>query len=243
MPPTTLVSETAERLTRMIEEGRFAPGQRLPSEQLLTKDLNISRSVLREAVATLRADGLLTSRRGSGVFVTTSATLRPFRIDDQDLEAIPDVIMVLELRSAVEVEAAGLAARRRTRQDIDAIEAAYLRIEEQKGASGVDADFQFHKAVALATRNQNFVKFLDYLGGRLIPRQQIRINSDPNAGEDAFLKMIQREHREIEQAIRIGDSVGARDAMRRHLIDGAIGRYQLWAAQARADAFAHCNLT
>lgn len=236
MAAATLASATAKKLTDIIESGKFAPGQKLPPEHVLTQELNVSRSVLREAVATLRNEGLLTSRRGSGVFVASNNGMRPFRIDSQDLAAIPDLIGVLELRSAVEMEAAGIAARRRSLADMQAIEAAQRRIEEatERGADSVEADFEFHMAIARATQNVNFSRFVEYLGTKLIPRQQVRIQSDPIAGESAFLQMIIREHRDIEQAIRVGDAVGARDAMRRHLIDGAIGRYELWARQSQA---------
>jgi DNA-binding FadR family transcriptional regulator len=188
-------------------------------------------------VAALRAEGILISRRGSGVFVSKTRDQRPFRIAHEDLNAIPGVVAALELRSAVEMEAASLAARRRTKENIEEINAAYVRIDQTttSDTGSAEADFAFHMAIARATYNSNFPNFLSYLGSRLIPRQQIRIKSDPAAGDDAFLRMIQREHRDIEQAIRVGDAVGARDAMRRHLVDGAIGRYELWATQARED--------
>ncbi|MBM4072918.1 MAG: FadR family transcriptional regulator [Planctomycetes bacterium] len=229
----SLAAEVATRLARIIESGAFAPGQRLPPEHALTSQFNVSRSVLREAVAALRADGLLASRRGSGVYVSAEGPKRPFRVAAEDLDAIPGILKVLELRAAIEIEAAGLAATRRTLAQARAITAAFDRIDEDahRGASGADTDFAFHMAIAAATGNAQFTSILSYLRALLIPRQRIRIQADPAAGRDAYVRMLQREHRDIEQAIWAGDPVGAREAMRVHLVDGA-QRYRRWAEEA-----------
>lgn len=98
----------------MIRDGRLAAGERLPPEHALIALLNVSRTVLREAVSALRAQGLLTSRRGAGVFVTVLPPTPPFRLAIEDLEALPRTLALLEFRAGVEVECAGLAALRRT---------------------------------------------------------------------------------------------------------------------------------
>ena len=87
--------------------------------------------------------------------------------------------------------------------------------------------------MARASGNPRFEEFLGYLRDLLIPRQQVRVQADPSVGHSGYLRMLQREHGEIEQAIRIGDAVEARAAMRRHLIDGA-QRYRRWAEDATA---------
>lgn len=229
----SLAAEVASRLAGIIELGNLAPGQRLPPEHVLTSQFNVSRSVLREAVAALRADGLLSSRRGSGVYVPTEGPKRPFRVAAADLDAIPGILQVLELRAAIEIEAAGLAATRRTLSQARAITAALEQIDDEahRGASGADKDFAFHMAIAAATGNAQFTNILSYLRTLLIPRQRIRIQTDPAAGRDAYVRMLQREHRDIEQAIWAGDPVGAREAMRVHLVDGA-QRYRRWAEEA-----------
>jgi DNA-binding FadR family transcriptional regulator len=233
----TLTSDVAQHLARMIENGDLAPGDQLPAEHKLTSALNVSRTALREAVAALKAEGLLVSRRGAGVFVPAEGARRPFRIAAEDLSLVPNVLHVLELRAAVEIEAAGLAAERRTTGQAEVITAALNAIDAEmhKGLSGVQADFAFHVAIAEAANSPYFVVFLSYLRSLLIPRQCIRIEADPVMGSGAYLKMLQREHRAIEQAIWAGDSVAARDAMRVHLVDGA-RRYRRWAEEASATA-------
>ena len=101
-----LVAEVVLQLREQIENGSFSVGDRLPSEAQLTDAFSVSRTVVREAIATLRADGLVEPRQGAGVFVLEPETtgLRPFQIIDAD--KISSIIEVLELRAAVEMEAA-----------------------------------------------------------------------------------------------------------------------------------------
>src|SRR5271170_1655808 len=111
-PPKNRTGEVVERLAAEIASGRFLPGARLPTEQQLTVALRVSRTVVREAVAVLRAEGLVETRQGVGAFVMGDVQRRPFRIDPDGLRSIAEVVQVMELRTGVEVEAAGIAAER-----------------------------------------------------------------------------------------------------------------------------------
>lgn len=223
-----------EKLRAYVMNGTWAAGDKLPTQADLCAELGVSRSVLREAMATLKAEGLLTSRQGAGVFVGKRSP-SPFRLAGDDLDQIPGILNLLELRAAVEIEAAGLAAMRRTTEQAGRIRAAWGRIEDaiDDPEGSITADREFHLAVARASGNPRFEEFLGYLRDLLIPRQQVRVQADPSVGHAGYLRMLQREHGEIEQAIRIGDAVEARAAMRRHLIDGA-QRYRRWAEDATA---------
>lgn len=227
-----LTGEVTAQLRDLIRSEALGPGDRLPPEHALTARIGVSRSILREAVAGLRAEGLLTSRRGSGVFVAQGGQHGPFSIPAEDVAVVPGVVQVLELRAAVEIEAAGLAATRRTTAQAERITEAIGRIDAAgQNGSEVRLDFDFHIRIAEATGNPQFARFMDFIGGLVIPRQRIRIEVDPAAGRDAYLRMLQREHCQIEQAIWAGDEVVARDAMRAHLI-GSARRYQRWAREA-----------
>ncbi len=233
----TLVTDVAARLAQLIESGAFAPGQRLPPEHVLTEQFAVSRSVVREAIASMRAEGLVNSRRGSGVYVNEHRQSQPFRISLADVDTVPSIVQVLELRAAVEIEAAGLAARRRSPQQAADVSNALRRIDEvgHDSVEAAQADLHFHQAIADATGNAHFSEFLNYIRGLVIPRQRVRIETQTSLGSDAYLQMLQREHCRIEQAIAVGDEVGARDAMRDHLI-GSAQRYQRWASEARAQS-------
>src|SRR6516164_11319657 len=110
-PPRSLTGELVARVADDITSGKIAPGSRLPTEQELIAATGVSRTVVREAVAALRAEGLVVTRQGVGAFVAETPR-RPFRIETGDLQSLRDVIQVMELRTGVEVEAAGLAAER-----------------------------------------------------------------------------------------------------------------------------------
>jgi GntR family transcriptional regulator, transcriptional repressor for pyruvate dehydrogenase complex len=232
-PPRNRTGEVVERLATEISNGRIAPGARLPTEHELTAALGVSRTVVREAVAVLRAEGLVETRQGVGAFVVRDVQRRPFRIDPDGLRSIAEVVQVMELRTGVEVEAAGIAAERinaasRTRivKAIGAIEAAIAR-----GGTAIDEDFAFHQAIAEATGNPHFTRFLEFLGRFLIPRQSVRIGLKTAEGQRSYLQRIQSEHRVIAEAIGAGDVAAARRAMRRHL-HGSRQRYQRLAAEA-----------
>jgi DNA-binding FadR family transcriptional regulator len=225
------VRGVVDRLRDYVANGRWAVGDPLPPQVELAQRFRVSRSVLREAVAALKAEGLLTSRRGAGVFVAAPAP-PPFRLSGDTLGALPGILAMQELRAAVEIEAAGLAAQRRSGAQAESVRAAFERIDAtiHEETDAIEADFGFHLAIAEATGNPRFPEFLAYMRGLLIPRQQVRLQTDPAAGHAGYLRMLQREHGEIEQAIRVGDAVEARAAMRRHLVDGA-QRYRRWAQE------------
>ena len=99
-----------EQLADEIKSGRLAPGARLPTEHALTRAARVSRTVVREAVAALRAEGLVITRQGVGAFVSAEPTRAPFRIEPERMQSLGDVLAVMELRLGVEIESAGLAA-------------------------------------------------------------------------------------------------------------------------------------
>src|SRR5215468_1434987 len=143
--PRSLTHVLIERLTAQITSGELAPGARLPTEQELIAATGVSRTVVREAVAALRAEGLVITRQGVGAFVAETPR-RPFRIEGDELASLHHVIEVMELRTGIEVEAAGLAAERASTADLRRIEDAYeaMRAAIGRGDAAVDEDFAFH---------------------------------------------------------------------------------------------------
>ena len=217
--PARLTREIADRIADEIVTARLPPGAKLPTEQEMVAAMGVSRTVVREAVAALRARGLVVTRQGAGAFVAADADRQPFQLAFDGLPSISEVLDVMELRASVEVEAAGLAAergsaagRRRVREALAAIDAALAR-----GESAIEEDFAFHRAIALATNNAQFSHFLEYLGRFIIPRQSIRVAAHRPEGQPAYLETFQQEHRTIADAIVAGDGARAREAMRSHL--------------------------
>lgn len=232
-PENNLAEQVMARLSADIRGGRLAPGTRLPTEQMLTKELGVSRTVVREAVAALRADGLVVTRRGSGAYVADPAA-GPFRIAPPRAASLSDILNVMELRLAVEVQAAGLAAERASRKQVVSIRAAWRAIDDalQRGEGAVAQDFDFHRAIAEATGNDQFPRFLAYLGSHVIPRQSVRLDMDTPAERRLYLESIQAEHTRIVTAITDGEPSEARRAMRDHLTR-SLDRYRTLAGGNR----------
>lgn len=234
-PPRNLTTELIDRLTGEITAGNLAPGSRLPTEQEMMATFGVSRTVVREAIAVLRAEGLVETRQGSGAFVSADPRRRPFRIDPEGLRSIVDVVNVMELRIAVESEAAGLAAERRGKSDLARIARTVeaFRKAIDRGESAVDADYEFHAAIGNATGNTYFSQFLGFLGRFIIPRQTIHVDAEDADSRRVYLEGVIKEHQQIQKAIEAGDAAAARRAMRTHLARGA-ERYKRLARQAAA---------
>ena len=236
-PVRNLTDEVIERIKKEISSGRLVPGARLPTEQELMVAMGVSRTVVREAVAALRADGLVTTRQGSGAYVAADVSRIPFRIDPEGLSSIEDVLEVMELRQAIEVEAAALAAERVTPRRLAPISRALRAIETaiRKGEGAVNEDFTFHLVIAEASGNARFTEFLEFLGRHVIPRQSVRVALSTPEEQRQYLMRIQREHGRIHAAIRDGDPGEARRAMRNHLTRSLKRYRRLAERQLRAE--------
>ncbi|WP_298916397.1 FadR/GntR family transcriptional regulator [uncultured Algimonas sp.] len=218
-----------EQLLNWLSNAKLEPGDKLPTEQELCDRYGVSRTVIREVIANLKAQGLVESRRGSGMFLA-SQTDEP-RIDLPDLssERIGDVLDVIELRLAIEVENARLAALRRTDSSLFKIQAAEhaFVVAVKSGSVGSREDFQFHRAIAEATSNKRIVEFMLWLEAVLIPRRVLGAKTLQRSGDQDYMALITKEHAAISAAIAEGDSEAAAAAMRHHL-EGSQRRYRVW---------------
>lgn len=218
----TVIGELLSR----IEGGAYSPGQKLPTEQELCREFGVSRTVVREAVASLRLGGRLNSRQGLGVFV---AEQDPRKLDFSvsQIDDIRSAMQILELRMAVELEAAALAAARRTPDAIADITGAYDRLASMQTSdveAEAQADFDFHLAIARATNNSHFPQFLQAVGRDISFDLRMK-HGQSQQGRENYVKRISREHAAILSAVMQGDAKAARAAMRRHL-DESLVRYR-----------------
>lgn len=218
-PSGSLSDRTARQLEQIITERDLKPGDRLPTVQDLSRKLGVSLSVVREAIASLRAGGVLHTRRGAGIFVAEPSAIDNRSLFFGDLSQISSVVEILELRLAVEVEAAGLAAERHSMAQESRIYEAYEAIQAviKQGGTGEAEDSLFHIAIAEATNNRRFVDFLTQLGNAMIPRNKLRPLPASREEHVAYLSQLQDEHRIIVDAISGKDPDAARNAMRAHL--------------------------
>ncbi|MEU0248551.1 FadR/GntR family transcriptional regulator [Streptomyces sp. NPDC006235] len=220
--PVRLADQVAATLSEEIESGRLAEGDRLPTEVELVKQLGVSRTVVREALSRLRNAGLIEPRQGIGVFVLPRRT-RPLDLDAADTKA--KVLQIVEVRRAMEGEAASLAATRATPQDLARMREALDTIDSAvaAGGDGVDEDLAFHRSIAESTGNAVMVSTVRYLGD--VSRSGIRVTRANEARRNDFIEAVRDEHHAILAAIEAGDPEAARAAARRHMKHAA-GRLQ-----------------
>ncbi len=217
---TSLTEKVIACLRDEIEGGELMPGTVLPTEPMLTKKFGVSRTVIREAIAALKAEGLLEPRQGSGVYVLPASPrkLEGFIFKGNNGQ-ISNILEILELRMAVEIEAAGLACERcSVAQQAKIYEALQkMAVQIVQGGLAIEEDYQFHQAITDATNNRRYSEFLEFLGDNTIPRRQLPYEQVEYGGQASYLSQIIDEHQRIYDAIALRDVKKARQAMREHL--------------------------
>jgi GntR family transcriptional repressor for pyruvate dehydrogenase complex len=212
-----LSDQVAQQLADGIQKGRFAPGDKLPTEAGLAAQFQVSRTVVREAISRLKSLGLVDSRQGSGVFVSTRARYTPLDFDARHSGSREAVVQLAEVRRALEAEAAGLAAQRRTAADVRQLRQAVRALEQQvrAGGDGVREDLAFHRAIAAASHNPFLIGTLDYLAQFM--HGAIAVTRANEARRADFAVQVRAEHAAVVDAIAAGDAAKARQAAARHM--------------------------
>jgi DNA-binding FadR family transcriptional regulator len=204
------------QLLEQIMDGALVRGQKLPTESALCKAFGASRPVVREALMRLQADGLVESRRGSGTYLarTPSRDLSRF-VASSDFAAY---LRTFEVRMALEADAASYAAQRRTEEDIaqlrSAMDAFASAIEQGQQARHLDV--AFHRAIAAATGNDLFVRQYDDLSSEIEGLMNVSLGLTSLGSAERRAAVVQ-EHRQIVEAIEMGDPTLAAVYMRFHL--------------------------
>jgi len=218
--PLGLGGELAQRLLAAIREGALSPGDKLPTEKQLSERHGVSRAVVREAIARLKSEGYVASRQGAGAFVVARPGQTSFRMTPDDLRH------AFELRGAMEVTVAELAAKRRRPQDLAAIRSAFAAMQgalsqEKDGAAADDA---FHAAIAAATGNPLIQRFVDFLAHQFSETRQL--TWAPDSRQAGKAGAAQAEHQALLAALEAGDPAAAARAARAH-VAGAAARFGL----------------
>jgi len=204
------------RLVEEIVSGRYAVGDRLPGENDLAERFEVSRPVVREALNRLQADGLVTSRQGSGTFV---ARVPPRQIVKLAPGAsIAAILRAFEVRIALEGQAARLAAERRSESELAAIGEALeaMKLAMESGSSAKDADFAFHRCVAIASGNMTLLEILDGLAETVGTGMTVALSITRQDTQQRSARVID-EHVRIYEAIAAAEPDSADLAMRYHI--------------------------
>ena len=206
-------------IVEIINRDKLQVGDRLPSESRLADLFGISRTIVREALVRLAADGITEARRGAGSYVKSRPSERwGAHMSMAELSA---TLGTYEVRFVLEAEAARLAAMRRSPDQMAEINRALadLRTSLLSSAPAHDEDWALHRAIAKATANPAFVASFDLLHDEVDQILRAGVDISRSRPPEAIQTMM-REHEMIVEAIRAGDADGAALAMRWHLTQG-----------------------
>ena len=206
----------ADRLAELIVHGRFAPGDKLPSELELSAELNVSRTTLREALRILATRGLVEVRRGVGTFVTQSRNVHA----DYDVLKIQNTNVntkdLYEMRLMFEPQAAYYAALRASDEELQEIfrfGALNERMIRDQDPLWDDTEQKFHNSIASATHNP-FITALLPIFNRAIHHGILLANEAPEVAE-----MTLYDHRVVMEYLKDRNPEGAKTAMQLHIIN------------------------
>ncbi len=210
-----LYEQIVQQVQESIHQGALKPGDQLPPERELAQQFGVSRTAVREAVKALREKGLVEAYPGRGTFVTdgTSYTIgqsldRMMKIGQPEGSAY-----LAEVRETLEPEIAALAARRADEEDLASMRELISVMDSARKdpEAFIEADLDFHLALAEAAANPLILSLIDSIVG-LLREQRMRIfhvEGGPERG--------QYHHKRILEAIEHRDPLGAREAMKAHM--------------------------
>lgn len=211
----TLSDTVAGSIAEAVISGRLKPGEEMHSERDLAEQFGVSRTVIREAIRSLAAQGLVESRSGRRIQVASAGPAgvnRSMSLFLRSNTAI-DYPKIHEVRSALEIRMAEAAADRASNEDLGGLRT----LHEQMAAARDDAeraaqlDVEFHRAIAASTGNELFAVVLDSIGEVLLETRRTAF-----AAPGMFDYALQA-HGEILKSLERRDSRAAREAMRAHL--------------------------
>jgi GntR family transcriptional repressor for pyruvate dehydrogenase complex len=210
-----LYEQIVQQIEDSIHKGALKEGEQLPAERELALQFGVSRTAVREAVKALREKGLVEAFPGKGTFITSDTSRTVRQTLDRMMKAGQSEVTpnLAEVREILEPEIAALAATRAKEENLTAMREAFVVMEEAREDPDafIEADLDFHLALAEAAANPLILSLIDSIVG-LLREQRLRIfhvEGGPERG--------QYHHKRILEAVEHRDSQGARDAMRAHL--------------------------
>jgi GntR family transcriptional repressor for pyruvate dehydrogenase complex len=221
LPAARLGDRLAQRMTALIDRGEFGEGGRLPAESELASRFGVSRPVIREALSRLRVMGVIFSRKGSGSYVLKRADRpaeAPATIGFGPVDSLAQVRKCYEFRMSIEGDAAYYAALNRSPEMLLAMRDALARMEMaiEQGIVGMNADLEFHFAVARASGNEFFEAVMESMRTPLEFAVNLARSLSLKRPMDHLLT-VQAEHVRMFEAIEARDKDAARLAMRTHI--------------------------
>lgn len=210
-----------EQIRELIQSGVLKSGDKLPTERALAEQLGVSRSSVREALSALEVLGVIQSRQGLGNYVASGVTHDVPEEQFEDLIFEGGTLEIIEARQLFEPAVAALAARRRSDEDLAAMQSCVTEMQRRLAAGGDvwESDWGFHVAVATACHNPLVSALADLITQRVSGRLW-QLMREQNYGSDpARPRRYLNSHRLMYEAIARGDAAAAEEASRRHLAE------------------------
>jgi GntR family transcriptional regulator, transcriptional repressor for pyruvate dehydrogenase complex len=210
-----LKDQIIDQLIAMISDGKFKPGDKLPSETALMEQFGVGRSSLREAIGALSLIGLLTVRPGHGTHVAPSVGepfSKPLRWG-MFMSWREKLHEFIEARISIEQTLVGMAAERATEADIEEIRRGLKLLKSPKltKRKAIQADLVFHMSIANASHNSVLARFLEEL------RQPVKNWMEQKASLFGGYDQVYEQHEKILDSILARDPARAQKAIREHL--------------------------
>jgi DNA-binding FadR family transcriptional regulator len=223
--PKQIYEQVADKIREEIDDGRFPANSRLPSERELSVRFGVSRPAVREAIGALQNEGRVTTRQGSGTYVTAAA--QPAEQDDRlffvDTDSYPDFspIATLEVRTMLEPTIARMAAKLAKRDPLAEHYLAQMSdvldiTDPEQQRLWSECDRLFHRQLAVMTQNTLIVKIADEVARSMDQRLWKRLRDD-GIYEPKRIQMYVAEHRLIYEAIVCGEADAAAFYVEQHI--------------------------
>jgi GntR family transcriptional regulator, transcriptional repressor for pyruvate dehydrogenase complex len=210
-----LYEQIVEQVEAYIHKGQLKPGDQLPPERELAEQFGVSRTAVREAVKALHEKGLVEAYPGRGTFIT-SETSNSIRLTFDRLvkaDQRDGTLHLVEVREILEPEIAAMAAKRADKESVEQLREAVQIMESAKHdpEQFIEADLDFHLALAEAAANPLILSLIDSIVGLLREQRMSIFNVDGGSERGQY------HHKRILEAIENRDPAGAREAMQSHL--------------------------
>lgn len=210
--PRRSAADIATEVRRSIQEGKYRRFERLPPSRQMAEQLSVARNTLRDALYRLEEEGLLETRPGSGTYITAPD---PEGIPSAVQEATP--LELIDARFALEPHICRLCVLHARREDFENLEALCVRMESAKHdpVDFAEADTQFHRALANATRNNLLIWLVRQINGVRSLDEWTRMRH--LTLDERIISQYNLQHREILNAIRSREPERAAVKMKEHL--------------------------
>jgi GntR family transcriptional repressor for pyruvate dehydrogenase complex len=214
---TSIYEEVVKQIIYMIKSGNWKPGQMIPGEMDLSKQFNVSRNSMREALKALQLTGILESKAGKGTFLTDDCIQNINRMDLLDnLKKNSSILELFEARLIIEPQLAYFAAERANEEEIKKLRQIIEKFDKdiENNAYTIEGGYEFHKFIAGMSKNGILCNFLNSITDELKAQRFMLVHEYLN---DTEILLEQGEHKMLYKAIKEGDSEQARKIMYDHI--------------------------